>query len=65
MTDKLKSEHLSELNNYYHPQPQLVTKLPDAKSVRDFAEVWIPLAGGKHDVFKMVSGEWKKTGSNI
>lgn len=62
---KLNSQDLSEFNRYYHPVPQVATKLPDPKSVRDFAECWIKNSTGKHDSYKMVSGEWKKTGSNL
>jgi hypothetical protein len=65
MIEKLTSQHIAEFDRYYHPTPQICSKLPDVKSVRDFTEIWIPTSDNKHNVFKMVQGNWKQTGTNL
>ena len=62
---KLTSEHINEMGRYFHPKTQLVDKLPDPKSAKDFSKVFIKNSDGTHNSYEMVSGKWIKTGSNL
>ena len=64
--NKLNSNDIAEIGRYFNPNGQIVTTLPDAKSVRDFSEVAMPNKdGNSFDTYKMIKGQWIKTGSNV
>ncbi len=63
---KLNSNDIAEIGRYFNPNGQIVTSLPNAKSVRDFSEVAIQNKDGNtFDTYKMIKGNWIKTGSNV
>jgi hypothetical protein len=62
---KLDSQNISELERYFHPKAQVVDKLPDVKSVKDFAEVYRKNTDGTYNSYKMIAGKWINTAKNL
>jgi len=63
--EKLNSNNLAELDRHYHPVSQIVTSLPNPKSVRDMSEVFIKNPDGTYNKYQMVNGVWIQTGTNL
>lgn len=61
---KLTSEHIKEIERYFHPKVSIVDKLPDVKSVSDKAEVRIKnKVTDNYDMYQVLEGNWHKTGT--
>lgn len=60
---KLTKQDMTEYDRYYNPVPQVVDKLPDVKSVRDYTEVLIKQSDGSIKSYKMIQGQWYLVGS--
>lgn len=55
---KLTNEQLKEIDKYYPPKPEVVTKLPDVKGMKDFAKVYLK-EGLTYKEYILIEGNWK------
>ena len=56
---KLKKNDVNEIDRYFSPKSQIVDKLPDPKSVRDFTKVYVRQSDGSYKVYEMLEGNFK------
>lgn len=59
----LNSEQIAEQGKYFHPIPQIVTKLPKASEVKDKAQVMIKQTDGTYIKYQMLGGSWYSQGT--
>lgn len=57
---KINSQHEAEIGKFFHPKTNVVTVLPDVKSVKDLAEILLDKKDGTYEKHQMINGAWKK-----